>query len=195
MSRDPLDNFKLRVSEHEDGTEKILRLFLEEQPECFGGNLRDATKIRRKISNFFLIPYQSVIFCGSAQLGFSPKKGTSFKEGVSDLDVACISGDLFQKAWIEVVRESRGFTELSVFKSRNIHEINYFKEKIHKRAMISVSEMPRSPLVDEWNDFSLKLSREFNTLFSKITFAIYMNEYAFCWKQRSVLQGARHHGE
>ena len=195
MSLGPQDNFNLRVSEHEDGTEKILRLFLEEHPECFIGNLKDATKIRREISRFFLIPYRSVIFCGSAQLGFSPYKETSFAMGRSDLDVACINGDLFQKAWIDVVSRSRGFTDLSVFPLSGNHEINYFKEKIYKRGMIYVSEMPVTPLVDSWNAFSFELSRKFHNLFSRITFAIYLNEYAFCWKQNSILKGARSHGK
>lgn len=195
VSRGPQDNFYLRVSEHEDGTEKILRLFLEEHPECFNGNLRDATKIRHEISRFFLIPYRSIIFCGSAQLGFSPYKETSFTMGRSDLDVACINGDLFQKAWIDVVARSRGFTDLSVFPSNSINEIDYFKEKIYKRGMIYVSEMPTTPLVRSWNEFSFDLSRRFNELFSRITFAIYLNEYAFCWKQKSVLKGAKGHGK
>ena len=57
-----------------------------------------------------------------------------------------------------------------------------------KRGMIRVDAMPKSPLRTTWLDHQSQLSRSHSDLFEKVTIAIYVNEYAFCWKQDSALQ-------
>ncbi len=47
--------------------------------------------------------------------------------------------------------------------------------------------MPQSHLKRRWTQFSSSLSRRHQDLFGSVSLAIYLNEYAFCWKQDSML--------
>jgi hypothetical protein len=50
-----------------------------------------------------------------------------------------------------------------------------------------VDAMPIFQLNIFWQQFQSDLSRRNTSIFRRIILAIYMNEYAFCWKQDSVL--------
>jgi hypothetical protein len=106
---------------------------------------------------------------------------------VSDLDAACVDIDLFQRAWIDVIATTRAFTDLTPFPTTGAANINIFKEQILRRGMIRVDVMPKSQLSLSWSQFQGELSRRHTAIFRRVTLAIYMNEYAFCWKQDSAL--------
>lgn len=186
-----LDDLKLHVrtigKKYRDREQRARRIFIEERAASLQQEREREFAIRTEISTFFRIAYSAVSFCGSGQIGFSIHKNKSFEPCVSDLDVACIDVELFQRAWIDVVSTTRAFTDLTPFGSRRPKYIEQFKGQILKRGMIRVDLMPQSPLSQSWSQFQGQLSRQHTAIFKNINFAIYMNEYAFCWKQDSAL--------
>jgi hypothetical protein len=174
-------------SKYDDRELHARRLFIEERAASLQFQRDQEFNIKTDVSTFFGIPYSSICFCGSAQLGFSVHKDKLFQPAVSDLDAACIDVALFQKAWIDVIKTTRAFSDLTPFGSRSEESIELFKQQILKRGMILVGAMPLSPLNRSWCQFQGELSRKNTSMFRRITLAIYMNEYAFCWKQDSIL--------
>ncbi|RVQ66948.1 hypothetical protein EKN06_08340 [Croceicoccus ponticola] len=167
--------------------ERARRLFITERPASLSRDQDREFRIKTEISQQFSIPYTAVSFCGSAQIGFSVHKDQLFQPGVSDLDAACIDAQLFQRAWIDVIETTRAFTDLTPFGHRTTDEINVFREQIVKRGMIRVDAMPLSETKTAWSTFQGRVSRKHTDLFKRISLAIYLNEYAFCWKQDSSL--------
>lgn len=172
---------------YSDREQRARRLFIEERAASLQHERDREFAIRTEISAFFGIAYSAVSFCGSGQIGFSIHKDKFFEPCVSDLDVACIDVELFQRAWIDVVSTTRAFTDLTPFGRRGPKHIEHFQEQILRRGMIRVGAMPQSPLSRLWTQFQGQLSRKHTTIFKNINFAIYMNEYAFCWKQDGAL--------
>ena len=167
--------------------ERTRRLFLEERAASLHGEREREYAIKRDISNYFSIPYSHIGFCGSAQLGISIHKERMFQPGVSDLDAACIDAGLYQKAWVDVIETSRAFTDATSFGMASAERIEAFERQVSRRGMIRVDAMPASKLKRDWTQFQGVLSRRHTDIFKSISLAIYINEYAFCWKQDSVL--------
>ncbi|MGX0965724.1 hypothetical protein AB7M63_006173 [Bradyrhizobium japonicum] len=186
-----LEEIKGRVrsigAQYQDRELRARRLFIEERANSLRNEREREFSIKSEISTFFSIPHSAVSFCGSAQIGFSIHKNKLFEPCVSDLDVACIDIELFQKAWIDVISTTRAFTDLTPFGTRGLGQIESFKDMLLRRGMIRVTAMPQSACSRLWSQFQGKLSRKHTTMFRNINFAIYMNEYAFCWKQDSAL--------
>lgn len=186
-----LENLKQQVidisSKYPNREQRARRLFIEEKAASLHAEREREFSIKTDISAFMEIPYTSISFCGSAQLGFSIHKDRLFQPTISDLDVACVNVDLFQRAWQDIIETTRAFSDLSAFGTRSVENIGIFKEQILRRGMININSMPYSNLNRRWLSFQNDLSRKHNRLFRKITIAVYMNEYAFCWKQDSSL--------
>lgn len=186
-----LDDLKDRVRtigrQYRDREQRARRIFIEERAASLQKERHREFAIRTEVSTYFRIAYSSVSFCGSGQIGFSVHKDKFFEPCVSDLDVACIDVELFQRAWIDVVSATRAFTDLTPFGRRPLQRIEHFKDQILRRGMIRVDAMPQSSLSQQWSEFQGRLSRSHTAIFKNINFAIYMNEYAFCWKQDAVL--------
>ncbi|MBL8706261.1 MAG: hypothetical protein JNM30_15530 [Rhodospirillales bacterium] len=188
MSLDDLkDQTRAVGRKYRNREERARRLFIEERPVALTTEREREFEIKKAVSSYFGISYSSVSFCGSAQLGFSIHKNTLFQPAVSDLDVACVDMRLFQAAWIDAITVTRAFTDLTPFGTRGQRDIDLFKSQILRRGMIRVDAMPQSTISRDWSYFEGQLSRRHAAVFRRITFAIYMNEYAFCWKQDSVL--------
>ncbi|QQV75865.1 hypothetical protein H5J25_09565 [Sphingomonas aliaeris] len=100
---------------YKDREQRSRRLFIEERAASLHFHREREFAIRTAISEHFAVPYSAVAFTGSAQLGFSVHKDRLFEPGISDLDAACISPDLFQSAWMDVVKATRSFTDLTPF--------------------------------------------------------------------------------
>lgn len=170
-----------------DREERARRLFITEPPASLVSDHDREFAIKTDISKFFAVPYSVVSFCGSAQIGFSVHKDTPFEPGVSDLDAACIDAHLFQRAWMDVIKATRAFTDSTPFGHRGPESINQLRDQIVKRGMIRIDAMPISELSQNWSAFQGEISRKHTTMFRRISVAIYINEYAFCWKQDSAL--------
>lgn len=188
---DGLARLKARVramgARFPDREQRARRLFVEERAASLHFERDREFAIRTAISGFFGVPYSAVAFAGSAQLGFSVHKDRLFEPGVSDLDAACVDVGLFQRAWIDVIEATRSFTDATPFGRRPSSEIKLFKDQILRRGMIRLDAMPRSTLSLEWNAFMERVGRDHAAMFQRVSLAIYMNEYAFCWKQDSAL--------
>lgn len=170
-----------------DRLDRSRRLYIEDRPRALADSRDQEYKIKSQIAKYFGIRYSSISFCGSAQIGFSVYKDTLFAPARSDLDVACISGDLFQRAWTDVVETSRAFNDFTPFGNIKLEDVVKFREQISARGMIRIRQMPKSPQSILWRTFEDRISREFRSLFGSVSIAVYMNEYAFCWKQDSAL--------
>lgn len=184
-----LDTVKGRVkdicSPYRGRIERTRRLYLEERAVSLENDRGREVAIKTEISEYYGVPYSHVRFCGSAQLGFSIHKDTLFQPGVSDLDTACIDVSLFQKAWMDVLATTKSFSDLTPFGTTRSSQIEIFEKQIARRGMIRVDAMPASKLKQAWTQFQGTISRRHTTMFKSISLAIYMNEYAFCWKQDS----------
>lgn len=186
-----LDALKAAVrsigSRFPDREERSRRLFLTERPASLNRQTDREFAIKTDVSEFFSIPYSAVAFCGSGQLGFSVHKNKLFEPGKSDLDVACIDTELFQRAWMDVIHTTRAFTDLSAFGELGQDGVNQLRDQIVRRGMIRIEVMPQSPLSRDWSRFEGVVSRKHTDLYRNLSIAIYMNEYAFCWKQDSAV--------
>lgn len=171
-----------------DRYDRARRLYIQERAAALAEDRDTEYKIKAEVHKYFDIPYSDVLFAGSAQLGFSAVKDTLFTPARSDLDIACVNTGLFQKAWVDVIEESRAFNNGAAFGAMKPHEIALFKDSIVKRGMIKISAMPNSQLAIRWRQFEAALTRQYAAQFGGVTIAIYMNEYAFCWKQDSSLK-------
>lgn len=171
-----------------DRYDRARRLYVQERAVALQNDRDTEYKIKAEVHKYFDIPYSDVLFAGSAQLGFSAYKDTLFAPSRSDLDIACVNTRLFQRAWIDVIEESNAFSNGSAFGSMKAGEIELFKESILKRGMIKISSMPNSHLAIRWRQYESSLTRRYAAHFGGVTVAIYMNEYAFCWKQDSSLK-------
>lgn len=178
---------KLRVvgSLYDDREARARRIFMEERARILVNEREREFNIRTSVSQNFNVPYGSVAFTGSAQLGFSIHKDRLFQPGISDLDVACIDANLFQKAWKDVNSSSKSFNDYTVFPSGV--NVRTFKDMLVKRGIIIIDKMPISELSREWKVYQNKISIDHSSIFKRISIAIYINDYAFCWKQDSSL--------
>lgn len=170
-----------------DREERARRLFITERAASLHKREDVEFSIKTDISRFLDIPYSSVSFCGSGQLGFSVHKNKLFEPGVSDLDAACIDPYLFQRAWMDVITTTRAFSDLTKFGTAGSGRVDLLRDQIVRRGMIRVDAMPLSDLSRKWSTFQGELSRKHTALYRNVTIAIYINEYAFCWKQDSAL--------
>jgi hypothetical protein len=173
---------------YRDRFQRARRIFVEERAVALGAFRDTEYEIKELISKFFEVPYRTICFAGSAQLGFSIYKDRLFVPASSDLDVACVDMGLFEMAWADIVSTTRAFTDETKFSGLTPDEIRLFKESILRRGMIRVELMPRSDLSNKWKRFEQGLSRNYPRQFGKISCAIYMGEYAFCWKQDATLE-------
>lgn len=171
-----------------DRYDRTRRIYVQDRSMAMSEDRETEYSVKSDIHKFFDIPYSDVLFSGSTQLGFSPHKDSLFKKSISDLDVACVNTRLFQVAWVDLIEASRAFSNGAAFGATRRTDIDLFKEMILKRGMIKVSLMPTSDLSARWKDFESEMTRKYSSHFGSISFAIYMNEYAFCWKQDSAIQ-------
>jgi len=166
------------------------RIYLDHPSYAVAGKRDVEFEIKQELAEYFNIPFGRVTFCGSAHLGFSPRKGTRFTPGESDLDVAIIDTDLFQRYWQitnDVTKAFNDLTGFSIYRNPQ-NTIDALKEMIVKRGVIFLDKMPKCQQSDRDASFLYSISAAYTNYFKKITVAVYMNEYAYCWKQNAALQ-------
>lgn len=167
--------------------ERARRLYITERPASLSNQVDREFSLKTELSSYYGVPYSAVSFCGSGQLGFSIHKNTLFTPGSSDLDAACIDPYLFQTAWMDIIETTRAFSDLTPFGHNGQQKADFLRDQIVKRGMIRVDAMPKSILSRDWLNFQYRVSRKHTSLFKSVSVAIYINEYAFCWKQDSAL--------
>tara|TARA_R110002124_G_scaffold9500_4_gene48707 strand:- start:1525 stop:2151 length:627 start_codon:yes stop_codon:yes gene_type:complete len=165
--------------------DRARHLYLDRQSFALADKHQNEFAIKSKVAERYKIAFRSVVFTGSSQLGFSPVKDTMYEVGRSDLDIACIDAKLYIEFWEAAVGASGAFSDQSKFGSAE--KLSRFKDQISRRGMILVDFMPKSTLKSAEIAFQDELSRNYRRFFGRVSIAIYMNEYAFCWKQSSAI--------
>lgn len=185
-----LEEIRTLAKEHRDPFSRAQRIYLDQPSHAMEGKHATEFEIKRELAEYFDIPFRHVAFTGSAHLGFSPSKGTEFSPGSSDLDVACIDAELFQRYWQVLNESTKAFNDLSGFSIHKnpLEAAGTLKEMIVKRGALYHFLLPKCRRSDLDATFLDGITLSHNHLFSKISVVIYMNEYAFCWKQNSSLQ-------
>lgn len=105
MVNDRIDHFKTDLS-HNRETGFMVRKYVI-MGDCYKLNLDQYIDLKGEVAEHFKINPNEVVLVGSAKLGFSiaPKKRyTPFNEDKSDLDIAIISPQLFDRIWFQVFR-------------------------------------------------------------------------------------------
>ncbi len=183
---------KSLVQSFPDRFAQVQRVYLEEPSYCIGDRRSVEFSIKSSIAKYFGVPYRSVIFTGSAHLGFSPVKGTLFSASSSDLDVAVVSTALYERYFQMVLSQTKAFTDLRGFTQRGgLAASRDLQDKISRRGMMPLWRLPLSSEVVGDEAFLAALSQKNTAWFAGISVVIYINEYAFCWKQASTLDVLR----
>lgn len=143
-------------------------------------------EILNSISRHFKIPITSVQVSGSAKIGYSltEKKDREFIPGESDLDIAIIDANLYQK-YVEIV-----FTKTNCYSDRTKFSQPGDAEwyiKCLSQGIFRPDLMPSCNSKKKWRDFFGTLSRKHTQLFKNINAAIYMSETFFEYKQKSLI--------
>lgn len=168
---------------------RFQRIFLEEPSHCTAHERSIEFAIKRSISDYFAVPYRSVVFTGSGHLGFSPHKGTLFDPRTSDLDVAIIDITLYQEYYELCIEHSRAFTDLTGYTYRGgAKSANLLQEYIARKGMIPLWKMPSCETVLEDEAYLAGLGEKYRHVFAGISVVLFISEYAFCWKQASAVK-------
>ncbi|MBB2830844.1 UNVERIFIED_ORG: hypothetical protein GGD51_000949 [Rhizobium esperanzae] len=173
------------VRAQKDAISRARKIYFDSTSFALEGKHDVEFEIKKSIADRHKIAFRSVVFSGSAQLGFSPYKDTSFIAGRSDLDVACIDSSLFQEYWTTILNVTKAFNDDSVWVKPD--HGSKLKSHLLKRGMILFDYLPASRQRTNELAFLDKLSRSYRSHFNRISLAIYINEAAFCWKQASAL--------
>lgn len=158
-----LDEFTAEIkSSSEEGLLDFSRKhILHGTPHVFEGRDDDYYEFRKRISGKFEISFHEIYITGSAKLGFSPYKNTLFDFN-SDIDVAIISGNLFESVMMRIAAFQREFR-----KSRRTiqeQELKMYHEFLEYVALgwIRPDKLPISfkmnALKNDWFDFFTSIS-------------------------------------
>lgn len=130
-------------------------------PHVFDARENDYYDFRKKIAENFDINFHEVYITGSGKLGFSPFKNKIFDLD-SDIDVAIISNDLFERLMWEINK-----FQLDLRLSRttfDVHELKKYHDFLEYIAMgwLRPDKLPTSVKIkkikNEWFDFFRDLS-------------------------------------
>ncbi len=91
------------------------KIYLSYKTEVFRDDEEIEFYIINSISKYFNVPFSSVQVCGSAKTGLSFHKEKKFITCESDLDIAVISLELFNKFAESANEISKGYSDLSCF--------------------------------------------------------------------------------
>ena len=157
----------------------VRRFFLVHPTYAFTGNLIVADDILNRVSVNFSIPINDILVCGSAKLGFSLYKGTSYNPGSSDIDLAIINNKLYCDGFNRVLSETRNYSKGHLFRDRNLEKYKYGISL----GMINYNFMPEIELKKDLLKFFDEMSIDYRNLFSSVSCCFYMSEDNFKQKQ------------
>ncbi|HDR2353828.1 TPA: hypothetical protein QCH65_000979 [Enterobacter roggenkampii] len=176
---------------HED---IIGQIYLSMPTFAFEANYDKQYNIMKKISERLCVPYYGIQVTGSAKIGVSLHKKKAFSAASSDLDVAIIDKDLFIKTSEAIFNETNGLARRDVFArytdrntGREVDKYEEYKRNLLKGIIIDNS-MPTGDTKRNWAKLFDELSGEYRKDFKSISGAIYMSQYYFIHKQKSIIQ-------
>lgn len=164
------------------------KIFLSYPTSVFIGNEDVEFDICNKISEHFKIPITSVQVSGSGKVGYSYFKCKWFEPGKSDLDIAIIDMNLFNKYMSIVYDITKGYTNQSDFpREKGVSVFNQYI-KCLSRGFFRPDLMPNHLEKLSWNKFFNEISREYFKMFKNINAGIYLSQFFFEQKQSEVIE-------
>ncbi|UZJ36455.1 hypothetical protein [Prosthecochloris sp. SCSIO W1103] len=158
-----LDEFtaQIKSSSDEELFDISRKHVLHGTPHVFAGRDDDYYDFRKRISHKFKIPFHEVYIMGSAKLGFSPHKGTLFDLD-SDIDVAIISGCLFEEIMMRIAGFQRQYRKARrAIQERELRMYHEFLEYV-ALGWIRPDKLPVSfkmeALKNDWFEFFTSIS-------------------------------------
>lgn len=172
----------------------IGQVYLSMPTFAFEENYDKQYEIMKRISDRLCVPYYGIQVTGSAKIGVSLHKKKSFSATSSDLDVAIIDKDLFIKTSEAIFNETNGLTRGDLFAKytdrntgREVNKYDEYKRNLLKGIILD-NCMPTGATKREWLKLFDELSDAYRKDFKSISGAIYMSQYYFIHKQKSIIQ-------
>lgn len=164
------------------------RVYLHDKSYCSTINDNVLFSLREKISLTLRIPINGVVLAGSAHIGWSVRRNTSYDRNTSDLDFAVIDSGVFQLAINTVVSLTGAYTNNTRFE-RTYH-LSEFRDYA-SRGIIRPELLPRCDLKSQWLKLNSDLTREAIAIAQKASFVVYLSETLFIGKQLCALNKIR----
>lgn len=165
----------------------VKKIYITYPPDFFVGNEDLQFDIFDEISKKFKVPLSAVRVAGSAHLGYSFHKKRPFITGESDLDIAIISAELFQRYLEICYEESNGFSPDQFRKDDQGRSTRNQFLNYSGRGIIRPDLMPKChQKQDVWSFFNA-LSVKHNQHFKSISAGFYISEAIYLLKQRNSL--------
>lgn len=164
------------------------KIFLSYPTNAFSGKEDQQFEIFNHISEHFQVPYTSIQVAGSAKTGYSYFKAKEFICGKSDLDIAIISLELYNKYTELVYYITKGFSDLSGFPVRRDRDFRKEYLSYLGKGYFRPDLMPTSKEKQEWFTFFSKLSERYISLFKNINAGIYSSQFFFESKQIEIIE-------
>lgn len=182
-----IDNGIAKKISHEETVRKV---YLSYPAYAFKNNEDLKYEIYNEVSVFFDIPFTSVQLTGSSQIGRSIHKKRDFTVAISDLDIAIIDFSLFIKYMEVVSRVTNGYREANKFPFDTKNGGTLKKQYLDYlgKGIFRPDLMPNCKERSEILDFFGRLSTKHSTVFKNINAGIYLTEFFFEKKQRSVIE-------
>jgi hypothetical protein len=164
------------------------KIYLTYPTKAFIGHEEQQYEVLNEISLFFGIAITGIQVAGSAKTGRSFHKQQDFTPGTSDLDIAIVDSRLFIKYMEFVLKESKGYSDLTKFPVRNGISTHDEYTRYISRGIFRPDLMTIGPVRAEWNNFFGTLSTQHTNLFKSINSSIYLSQNFFESKQRSAIK-------
>jgi hypothetical protein len=163
------------------------RLFLYDLSWVFSKDPNRGFAVQNEISEKYAVPFSAVKIVGSAHLGYSYYKKREFIAKESDLDIALVSPQLFQKYSEWVYWTTKRYTDLSKFQRKNgLSVAQNFRDNL-SMGYFRPDLMPSSSKKYEWFSFFNQLSTRHTDLFKSINAGIYLSEGFFEMKNSALV--------
>lgn len=185
---DFIDKIKSDIQDKGVSLELTRKFFLSYKGFIFKDKEDLEFDIINSIKKEFGVDFLNIQFSGSSKTGFSFFKKTLFTLGESDLDISIINLDIYNK-FLEIAhRESKSFSDLSVFPvfNGNSSEKQFIKNL--RKGFINPYYMPLCKERSEWLDIFRIISNKHISIFKSINGCIYASEYFFESKQIECLE-------
>lgn len=179
-----IDAIEKSLKDNLSHREIVRKIYLTYPTHALIGLEERQYSILNEISIFFDIPINHIQICGSSKIGRSFHKNSIFTPKVSDLDVAIIDHNLFQRYAEIVLSVTNGLKDRSKFPIHGISTYNGYIQYLAK-GIFRPDMMPSCKERAEWFNFFHVLSLKHNDYFKAINAGIYMSQLFFEYKQTS----------
>lgn len=169
-------------------TDVAMRMLVLSPTVAFEGCEDIGFSITEAVANFFSVSVRSVHVCGSAKLGFSPVKATPFSPGQSDLDIAVIDHDCFNRYVGDVIIATDQYRNRTGFVRRHGAAGSSYDSFVAylAKGVFRPDMMPYCSARTEWMNFFRGLSSKYSDKFSRISAGVYLSDISFKLKQSNV---------